>query len=120
MNIEEFREFCLSLPAVTECFPFDDETLVFKVLGKMFALTGLNSEIFSVSLKCNPDYALELREKYPEIIVAGHHLNKKHWNTVNFEKNLFDNFLIKLIQHSYDEVVKKMTRIQKAELLKFG
>ena len=115
MNVEEFRDFCLNLPAAEECFPFDEETLVFKVLGKIFALTDLEQYPFCVNLKCDPDYAMELREKHPEIL-AGWHMNKKYWNTVDFEGNLPNKFLKELTQHSYDEVVKKLTRKQKTEL----
>jgi predicted DNA-binding protein (MmcQ/YjbR family) len=109
MNIEEFREYCLSKKGVEETFPFDDSTLVFKVMNKMFALTGLESADFTVNLKCDPDWAIELREEYPEIR-AGWHMSKKHWNTVSFEESLGDDFLIKLVDHSYDLVVKKLTK----------
>jgi len=84
MDIEQFRTYCLQQKGVTEEFPFDEVTLVMKVMGKMFALTGLDSERFTVNLKCDPDYALELREQYEEII-PGWHMNKSHWNTVDFE-----------------------------------
>ncbi len=119
MNIEEFREFCLQLPGVTESFPFDEVTLVFKVMGKMFALAGLDWETFCVNLKCEESYALELREQYPEV-QPGYHMNKKYWNTVNFEGNLPDKFLKELIKLSYAEVVNKLTKRQKAELQNFG
>ena len=116
MNIEKFREYCLSKKGVEEGFPFDEDTLVFKVLGKMFALTGLERSPFCVNLKCDPTYALELREQYPEI-QPGYHMSKKHWNTVNFEGGLKDKFLCELIDHSYDCVVKKMKKADR-ELLK--
>ncbi len=119
MNIEEFREFCIRLPGVTESFPFDKNTLVFKVMNKIFALTGLDSVVFTVNLKCEESYALELREKHEEV-QPGYHMNKKHWNTVNFEGNLPDKFLEELIKHSYEEVVKGLTKKQKAELQNFG
>lgn len=109
MNIEEFRTYCLSKPFVTEEFPFGEDTLVFKVKGKMFALTGLDREGFSVNLKCDPDYGEELREKYPEI-QAGYHMNKKLWNTVDFEGSLPPTLLMALIDHSFSEVVKKMPK----------
>lgn len=116
MNIEEFRMFCLKLQGTTEDFPFDENTLVFKVMGKMFALTGLNNESFTVNLKCDPAYAEELREKYSSI-VPGWHMNKKHWNTVNFEQGeLKDALLTELIVHSYDLVVSKLTNKLKEEL----
>ncbi len=109
MNIEEFREYCLSKKGVEETFPFDEQTLVFKVMGKMFALTGLENVDFTVNLKCDPDWALELREAYPEI-KAGWHMSKKHWNTVSFEESLEEDFLVKLIDHSYDMVIRKLTK----------
>lgn len=80
MNIEELREYCISKKDVTESFPFDETTLVFKVRGKMFALTDLEGEL-SINLKCDPDLAIELREKYPAV-QPGYHMNKKHWNTI--------------------------------------
>lgn len=109
MHIEAFREYCLGKKGVEETFPFDEVTLVFKVMGKMFALTGLDSEEFTVNLKCDPEWALELREMYPEIR-PGWHMSKKHWNTVAFDESLDDNFLRQLIDHSYDLVVKGLPR----------
>ena len=116
MNIEEYRNYCLAKKGVTEEFPFDEVTLVFKVMGKMFALTGLNSDVFSVNLKCDPDWAIELRETYSEV-QPGYHMNKKHWNTVSFEESLSDDFLEKLIDHSYDLVVAKLKKADR-EFLK--
>lgn len=110
MNIEDFRSYCLSKKGVEETFPFDEVTLVFKVMGKMFALTGLDADEFTVNLKCNPDYSSELREKYPDDIQPGWHMSKKHWNTVQFEAGLDNAFLKKLIDHSYDEVVKGLPK----------
>jgi predicted DNA-binding protein (MmcQ/YjbR family) len=109
MNIEEFHAYCLSKKGVEETFPFDEVTLVFKVMGKMFALTGLDNETFEVNLKCDPEYAIELREEY-EAIRAGWHMSKKHWNTVKFEENLDDKFLCELVDHSYDLVVKGLKK----------
>lgn len=109
MNIEEFRNYCLSKKGVAEDFPFDEVTLVFKVMGKIFALTGLSSERFTVNLKCNPDRLIELREEFPEV-QPGFHMNKKHWNTVSFDESLNDDFLEELITHSYDLVVKKLKK----------
>lgn len=109
MNIEEFREYCLSKKGVEETFPFGEDTLVFKVMGKVFALTGLDSELFSVNLKCDPDRAVELRERYSQII-PGYHMNKKHWNTIEFETGMDDELLTELIDHSYDLVVQKMPK----------
>jgi len=87
MNIEELREYCLSLKGTTECFPFDDVTLVLKVQGKMFALIPLSSTETSISLKCDPELAISLREEY-EAVVPAYHFNKKHWNTVYIDNRL--------------------------------
>lgn len=114
MNIEEFQAYCLAKKGVEETFPFDEVTLVFKVMGKMFALTGLNSAAFTVNLKCDPDWAVELREQYPEI-QPGWHMNKHHWNTVSFEGDLDDRFLCKLIDHSYDLIVKSLPKKIRSE-----
>ena len=111
MNIEEFREYCIAKKSVSEELPFGPDTLVYKVMGKMFALTGLDSEIFTVNLKCNPDRAIELREEF-DYIVPGYHMSKIHWNTVNAEfcptKQLKE-----LIDHSYDLVIESFTKKQK-------
>jgi predicted DNA-binding protein (MmcQ/YjbR family) len=113
MNIESFRTYCLSLKATSESFPFDQHTLVFKVHNKVFAITGLDELEFKVNLKCDPEYALELRDIYPDSIMAGFHMNKKHWNTVNFENGLSDKLLFELVKHSYDRVVIGMTKKEK-------
>jgi predicted DNA-binding protein (MmcQ/YjbR family) len=100
MNIEELREYCLQKSGATEEFPFDDQTLVFKVGGKIFLLVGLEyGNRFNV--KCDPERAIELREQHPEII-PGYHMNKKHWNTVYTDGGLQYNLLKALIDHSYD------------------
>ncbi len=104
MNIEEFQKYCLSKDFVTEEFPFGVETLVYKVKGKIFAITGLDNDQFKVNLKCDPVKALELRSSYEEI-QPGYHMNKKHWNTVDFESRLSVKFLKELIDHSYNLVV---------------
>ncbi|MEM8526959.1 MAG: MmcQ/YjbR family DNA-binding protein [Bacteroidota bacterium] len=109
MHIEEFREYCLSKKGVEETFPFDEATLVFKVMGKMFALTGLERIPFQVNLKCDPNRAIELREEY-EDVQPGWHANKKHWNTVIFEGDLEEKLLLELIDHSYDLVVKGLRK----------
>jgi len=116
MNIEELREYCLKKKGVTEDFPFDEVTLVFKVMGKMFALTGLDNEDPSVNLKCNPEYAVELREDFPDDILPGYHMSKKHWNTVKYSGGLKDNFVKELVNHSYDLVVSGLTKKQQEEL----
>ena len=113
MNVESLREYCLSLPFATEYFPFDETTLVFRVVGKIFAMLDLERPDV-VSLKCNPDYALQLREEHPEISGAWH-MNKKYWNQVNLSGHLEDEFVQGLVRHSYAEVVKKLTRKERAE-----
>lgn len=113
MNVESLREYCLSLPLATEDFPFDETTLVFRVLGKIFAMLDLERPDV-VSIKCNPDYALQLREEHPEISGAWH-MNKKYWNQVNLSGHLEDEFVQGLVRHSYAEVVKKLTRKERAE-----
>ena len=109
MHIEAFRNYCLSKPMVTEEFPFDETTLVFKVCGKMFALTGLESPEFKVNLKCDPDKAIELRETY-ESITAGFHMSKKHWNTVLFDGSFSEDLFKELIDHSYFLVINGLPK----------
>lgn len=116
MNIETFRDYCLAKKGTEETFPFDEVTLVFKVMGKMFALTGLEHEEFRVNLKCDPERAVQLREEHPDHIIAGWHMSKKHWNTVYFERGLDTKLLKEQIDHSYDMVVKKLTKKDKAIL----
>lgn len=118
MNIEEFRDYCLSFKAVTEDMPFDDNVLVFKVMGKMFALTDINN-FESINVKCNPEIAMELRNQY-EAVKPGYHMNKKHWNTISTEGSLNDSELKKWIAHSYDLVVSKLTKKQQEELKKLS
>ena len=96
MDLEYFRQHCLSKKGVTEEFPFDEHTLVFKVMGKMFALTGLAREEFAINLKCDPERAVELRELHPEI-EPGYHMSKKHWNTVQCERGLDPRLIIELV-----------------------
>ena len=112
MNIQQLYEFCLSKKGVTEHFPFDEDTLVFKVGGKMFCLTSLKkweSGDHSINLKCNPEYALELRAQY-EAVNPGYHMSKIHWNTVAVDKDLSLKEIVKLIEHSYDLVFKSLTK----------
>ena len=116
MNIEQFREYCLSKNGVAESFPFDEKTLVFKVMGKMFALCGLENYPFRVNLKCNPERSLELRDEYGGAIIAGFHMNKKHWNTVTPDGNISEFFFYELIDHSYNLVVNGLTKKLKQEL----
>ena len=116
MNIETFREYCLAKKGVTEELPFDPHTLVFKVMGKMFALTALERMPAQVNLKCDPDHAIELREQY-DSVQPGYHMSKKHWNTVMIETGeVPENELRAFVDQSYDLVVKGLTKKLKAEL----
>jgi predicted DNA-binding protein (MmcQ/YjbR family) len=114
MNLEEYRLHCLSFKGVTENFPFDNKTLVFKVGRKIFALLDVE-EFESVNLKCNPEYAIELREHYSAVI-PGYHMNKKHWNTVSVNADLDDKLLLELTKHSYELVFQSLTKRQRDEL----
>ena len=105
MNIEEYRNYCLAKLEVTESFPFNETVLVFKVLGKMFALTDVEKYAF-INLKCDPDRSIELREIYSGITGA-FHFNKKYWNSVSTDGSVPDNLMYELIDHSYDLVVSK-------------
>ena len=118
MNIEQLREYCIRKKGVTEEFPFDFDTLVFKVMGKMFALVPLSrweqgSE--TINLKCDPERALELRDEY-DSINAGYHMSKKHWNTITANQDTSDALIFELIDHFYDLVVKGLTKKLKIEL----
>jgi len=104
MNIEELREYCLSFKGTTECFPFDDVTLVIKVQGKMFALIPLDRTETQITLKCDPERAISLREEFSAIVPAWH-FNKKHWNTVFIDPSISKDLLCELIRHSYELVV---------------
>ena len=108
MDIETIRDYCLQKKAANECFPFDEENLVFKVMGKMFACINLNNPTL-IDVKCDPDYALELRELHPGIEGA-FHFNKKYWNQVSLCGDIDDRLIRHLIDHSYEEVIKKLTR----------
>ena len=114
MNIEEFRTYCLRKKAVSEEFPFDEDTLVFKVAGKIFALTGLAGD-FRINLKCNPEKAIELREKYP-CVIPGYHMNKNHWNTIIVEDCDSIKLLHQWIDDSYELVVLGLTKKQQEAL----
>ncbi len=111
MDIETIRTYCLKKKAVTECFPFDDINLVFKVVDRMFLLIDLNRPNY-ISVKCNPDYAIELRDSY-QGIAGAYHFNKKYWNQIALDNDVPDQLIRKLIDHSYEEVIKKFTRKQK-------
>src|ERR1700747_2093859 len=109
MDVVEFREYCLAKPEVTEGTPFGETVLVFKVAGKMFALVSLDELPATANLKCDPDLALDLRDRY-EQVRPGYHMNKKHWNTVEIEGDVPETELRKMIDHSYELVVRSLPR----------
>ena len=116
MNIETFREYCLAKKGVTESTPFGPDTLVFKVMNKMFALTGLDNEEFRVNLKCDPDRTIELREEY-DCIIPGYHMNKQHWNTVIIgDGNISEKLQRELTDHSYELIVSSLPKKVQKEL----
>ena len=115
MNLEQLREFCLTLPGTEESMPFGEQTLVFKVKEKIFLLTSLDSETVSFNVKCDPELAEELREQYT-FVLPGYHMNKKHWNTVSAISPLFDSLYKNWIRHSYDRVVAGLPARLRAEL----
>ena len=114
MNIEELREYCLSLNGASEDFPFDETTLVFKVSDKMFCLTDLEDE-FAIALKNYPEKNIELREEFSAVKPA-YHMNKQHWNSIRMDGSMSDDMIKNLIDESYDLVVMKLTRKQQQEL----
>ena len=119
MNIQQFYEFCLSKKGVTEHFPFDEDTLVFKVGGKMFCLSSLKGwekGTPSLNLKCDPERAEELRAEY-ESVHPGWHMSKTHWNTVDFNGDVSNKMMCELINHSYDLVFKSLSKKLQAEVL---
>ncbi|SRR6056297_1191119 len=118
MNIETIRKYCLSKQAVTESLPFNDTALVFKVAGKMFALLDLSEEKRGITLKCDPERAIGLREHYNEVTPAWH-FNKQHWNAVDIYGTVGDKTLKEWIDHSYELVVASLSGKQKAELDKY-
>lgn len=112
---DEFRTYCLSKKGVTEELPFGPDVLVFKVMGKMFALTGLDNDIFSMNLKYDADQIDELRSKYPAV-TPGYHMNKKHWNTVIADGTISKKELLRMIDRSYDLIVQGLPVKLRAEL----
>lgn len=122
MDIQQLYEFCLSKKAVTEHFPFDEDTLVFKVGGKMFCLTSLKeweNGTPSLNLKCDPEKAEELRAEY-ESIKPGYHMSKIHWNTIGFNGDVSDKLMCSLINDSYDLVFKSLTKKIQNEIIQNG
>jgi predicted DNA-binding protein (MmcQ/YjbR family) len=107
MNIESIREYILKKPSVTEGFPFGEDTLVFKVNGKIFLLAGLDEAPLQFNVKCDPEKAIQLREDHPESVLPGYHMNKKHWNTIIVDGRLTAKQLKEMIDDSYALVQKK-------------
>jgi len=115
MNIETLRTYCLKKKAVTEEFPFGPDTLVFKVKGKVFLLTSLDGEGLQFNVKCDPDKAVDLRDRY-DAVQPGYHMNKKHWNTVIVDGSISTQLLKEMIDHSYELVVQSLPKKIKEEL----
>ncbi len=115
MDVESLRTYCLSKKGTTEDLPFGEDTLVFRVMGKIYALIGLKSERQRVNLKCDPDRALQLRDQYPEI-VPGYHMNKKHWNTVYLEGDLGNSLIRDMVDHSYELVARGLKKSDRDKL----
>ncbi|MBC8047468.1 MAG: MmcQ/YjbR family DNA-binding protein [Fimbriimonadaceae bacterium] len=115
LNLEDVREYCLKKKGVTEEFPFDSETLVFKVSGKVFLLTGLSSSPFRFNVKMDPGLIPAYRDKYPDV-QPGYHMNKNHWNTVNATNKISKKELLWMIDHSYEMVIKGLTKKDREKL----
>ena len=107
MDIETLREYVLLKPLVTESFPFGDSTLVFKTNNKIFLLVPLDAGQLQFNVKCNPEKAIDLREEFPEAVLPGFHMNKKHWNTVNADGTLSNKQLLQMVDDSYNLIAKK-------------
>lgn len=120
MHVEQFRDYCLSKVGVTEEFPFDEHTLVFKVMGKVFAIVPLERNPSQANLKCDPEWAERLREEYDGLIYPGFHMNKKHWNTVLLAERLPSKLVMELVDHSYELVVAKFTKALRQAWVEMG
>ncbi|MER6978421.1 MmcQ/YjbR family DNA-binding protein [Streptomyces carpinensis] len=116
MTPQELRSLCLSFNAAVEDFPFGPETSVFKVRGKLFALSALGAEPLTVNLKCDPEDAVRLRGEHPGLVVPGWHMNKRHWNTVTVDGGLPDRLVRELVEDSYDLVVAGLPRAERLRL----
>ena len=116
MDLEDLRNYCLSKAGTTESFPFDKDTMVFKVLSKLFAIIPLERDPLQINLKCDPERAEVLRDGHPDAIFPGYHMNKKHWNTVFIYNGLTNNLLKEMVDHSYDLVRNKLTKKEKTIL----
>jgi predicted DNA-binding protein (MmcQ/YjbR family) len=115
LNLEDIRMYCLQKPFTTEDMPFGEDTLAFRVMNKIFLLTGLTNNELSVNMKCDPDHAIELRERYTDIL-PGYHMNKRWWNTVRANGEVPDKLFLDLIDHSYALVVKGLPRSLKEQI----
>ena len=116
MHAEEIREYCIVKKGVTESFPFDETTLVFKVMNKMFLLCSLDAQPVQFNAKCNPEKAIELREQYPDAVLPGYHMNKQHWNTIICNEILSEKQTKQLMDDSYNLIVDSLPKKVKAEL----
>ncbi len=116
MNIDTFRDYCLTKNGVTEGLPFGPDNLVLKVMGKMFSIVSLDEVPLRANLKCNPERAIELREEFEDNILPGYHMNKQHWNTLILDGRLDPKLIFELIDHSYELVVNGLTLKLKKEL----
>ncbi len=115
MNIEQFREYCLSKKGVSEDFPFDETSLCFRVMGKIFAITDTEDLPLFFNLKCDPERAADLRERHPGI-KPGWHMNKKHWNSVVPDEDVPEDLIYELIDHSYDLIAKSLKKSDREKL----
>ncbi len=116
MNIEDLQSYCHAKPGVEECFPFGDDTMVFKVMDKVFLLAGLDSVPLAFNVKCDPDMAEDLREKF-DCVTPGFHMNKRHWNTIVVDDSVSDKLLQEWIDNSYNLIVNSLSKTLKKELL---
>ena len=118
MNLEELREYCISKPGVEETLPFGPDTLVFKVMGKAFVLTGFEGKPLRFNVKCDPEKAIDLRERC-DCVKPGFHMNKKHWNTIVADGSVNNKLIKEWIDHSYELVVASLPKKEKEKLKKF-
>lgn len=116
MNVESLRDYCITLPHVTEDLPFGPETLVFRIVGKVFLLVSLDTDHLSFNVKCDPERATELRDLYEGRVNPGYHMNKKHWNTIKPDQSIPDALLKDWIHHSYELVLNSLPKKTRASL----
>ncbi|WP_026836607.1 MmcQ/YjbR family DNA-binding protein [Gillisia sp. JM1] len=116
MDIETYRDYCLSKTGVTEGLPFGPDSLVLKLMGKIFSIASLDEVPLRVNLKCDPEMAIRLREEHPKYILPGYHMNKKHWNTKVLDGSLQKTLIFELVDHSYNLILLGLTKKLKEEL----